>query len=137
MKIPSFSNFLFPLIFQFIKKDVWRSYNLRSRSAGGVSSIVIDASQGIPYSTSHEDNRFIYRFVPQDNSCPSMVSDDDPSSDSLKNDLDLTLRSGDYVVCIIFSLFLNCVNLVNSGIVLSGNELKGPWNGSIEDQTFV
>lgn len=83
---------------EFIKKDVWRSYNLRSRSAGGVSSIVIDASQGIPYSTSHEDNRFIYRFVPQDNSYPSIVSDDDPSSASLKNDLDLTLRSGDYVI---------------------------------------
>ncbi|CAJ2669775.1 unnamed protein product [Trifolium pratense] len=83
---------------EFTKKDVWRSYNLGTRSAGGVSSIVIDASQGIPYSKSHENNSFVYRFVPQDTSCPSIVSDDDPSSASLKNDLDLTLRNGDYVI---------------------------------------
>ncbi|CAI8612315.1 unnamed protein product [Vicia faba] len=83
---------------EFLKKDMWRSYNLRTRSAGGVSSIVIDASQGIPYSKSHKDNHFVYRFVPQDTSCPSIVSDDDPSSVSLKIDLDFTLRSGDFVI---------------------------------------
>ncbi|GAU13084.1 hypothetical protein TSUD_173840 [Trifolium subterraneum] len=83
---------------EFVKKDVWRSYNLGTRSAGGVSSIVIDASQGIPYSKSHENNSFVYRFVPHDTSCTPIVSDDDPSSASLKNDLGLTLRSGDYVV---------------------------------------
>ncbi|WJX81359.1 DNA helicase [Trifolium repens] len=83
---------------EFLKKDVWRSYNLGTRSAGGVSSIVIDASQGMPYSKSHENNSFVYRFVPHDTSCPSIVSDDDPSIASLKNDLDLTLRSGDYVI---------------------------------------
>jgi DNA replication ATP-dependent helicase Dna2 len=79
---------------------MWRSYNSGTRSAGGVSSIVIDASQGMPYSKSHENNSFVYRFVPHDTSCPSIVSDDDPSSASVKNGLDLTLRSGDYVVWI-------------------------------------
>ncbi|WJX75871.1 DNA helicase [Trifolium repens] len=83
---------------EFLKKDMWRSYNSGTRSAGGVSSIVIDASQGMPYSKSHENNSFVYRFVPHDTSCPSIVSDDDPSSASVKNDLDLTLRSGDYVI---------------------------------------
>ncbi|XP_073222002.1 DNA replication ATP-dependent helicase/nuclease JHS1 isoform X2 [Cicer arietinum] len=83
---------------EYLKKEVWRSYNLRTRNAGGLSSIVIDASQGIPYSKSHEDNRFVYRFVPQDSSCPAIISDGDPSSASLKTDLDLTLRSGDHVI---------------------------------------
>ncbi|KAK2413784.1 DNA replication helicase [Trifolium repens] len=83
---------------EFLKKDMWRSYNSGTRSAGGVSSIVIDASQGMPYSKSHENNSFVYRFVPHDTSCPSIVSDDDPSSASVKNGLDLTLRSGDYVI---------------------------------------
>lgn len=97
VKIPLFE-YLISLTFQYLKKEVWRSYNLRTRNAGGLSSIVIDASQGIPYSKSHEDNRFVYRFVPQDSSCPAIISDGDPSSASLKTDLDLTLRSGDHVV---------------------------------------
>lgn len=79
---------------------MWRSHSLKTSNGGGLSSIVLDASQGIPHQKSLEDNRFIYHFVPQDTSCPAKVSNDeyDPSSASLKNDLDLTLRSGDHVV---------------------------------------
>lgn len=77
---------------------MWRSHNLKTPNAAGLSCIVLDASQGIPYQKSPEDNYFIYRFVPQLTSRPSIFSDDDPSSVSLKNDLDLKLRSGEHVV---------------------------------------
>ncbi|XP_061371204.1 DNA replication ATP-dependent helicase/nuclease JHS1 [Gastrolobium bilobum] len=83
---------------ELLKKGVWRSHSLKGLNSGGVSSVVLDASQGIPYQKSLKDNRFIYRFVQQDTSCLSEVSDGDPSSTSLKNNLDLTLRSGDYVI---------------------------------------
>lgn len=79
---------------------MWRSHSLKTRNSGGLSSIVLDASQGIPHQKSLKDNCFVYRFV-QDTSCLSDVSDGDPSSAALKSDLDLTLKSGDHVVWII------------------------------------
>lgn len=73
---------------------MWQSHSLNSPNSGGLSSIVLDASQGIPHQKSLKENHFIYRFVQEDSSCSlAEVSDA-----SLKNDLDFKLRSGDYVV---------------------------------------
>ncbi|KAK7256275.1 hypothetical protein RIF29_29716 [Crotalaria pallida] len=82
---------------ELLKKQVWRSHLLTSPVNGGLSSIVLDASHGIPHHKSPKDNFFVYRFVRQDTSCLSEVSDGDPSSSS-SNGLDLTLRSGDHVI---------------------------------------
>ncbi|OIW07362.1 hypothetical protein TanjilG_10197 [Lupinus angustifolius] len=82
---------------ELLKKQVWRSHGLKNPINGGLSSIVLDSSHGIPNDKSPKDNYFIYRFVRQDTSRLSEASDGDPSSAS-PNDLDLTLRSGDHVV---------------------------------------
>ncbi|KAJ1388065.1 P-loop containing nucleoside triphosphate hydrolase, partial [Sesbania bispinosa] len=83
---------------ELLKKEVWRSHSLKAPNNGGLSSIVLDASQGIPHQKSLKDNHFIYRFVQEDSSCISEVSEGDPSSASLKGDLNRTLRSGDHVI---------------------------------------
>ncbi|XP_019452538.1 PREDICTED: DNA replication ATP-dependent helicase/nuclease DNA2 isoform X2 [Lupinus angustifolius] len=82
---------------ELLKKQVWRSHGLKNPINGGLSSIVLDSSHGIPNDKSPKDNYFIYRFVRQDTSRLSEASDGDPSSAS-PNDLDLTLRSGDHVI---------------------------------------
>ncbi|CAL0302859.1 unnamed protein product [Lupinus luteus] len=82
---------------ELLKKQVWRSHGLKNPINGGLSSIVLDSSHGIPLDKSPKDNYFIYCFVRQDTSRLSEVSDGDPSSAS-PNDLDLTLRSGDHVI---------------------------------------
>ena len=87
-------------LFQLLKKEVWRSHSLNIPNSGGLSSIVLDASYGIPHQKSVQDNRFVYRFVRQDTSCLSEVSDGEHFITSSSN-LDITLRSGDYVVWII------------------------------------
>ncbi|KAK7350768.1 hypothetical protein VNO77_09705 [Canavalia gladiata] len=82
---------------ELLKKEVWRSHSLKSPNSGGLSSIVLDASQGIPHQKSLKDNHFIYCFVRQDTSSLSGISDAS-SNASLKNDLDFTLHRGDHVI---------------------------------------
>ncbi|XP_027350618.1 DNA replication ATP-dependent helicase/nuclease DNA2 [Abrus precatorius] len=81
---------------ELLKKEVWRSYSVKSPNSGGLSSLVLDASQGIPHHKDLKDHRFIYRFI-RDTSTLSAVPDSS-SSASLKNDLDCMLRSGDHVI---------------------------------------
>ncbi|KAG5021065.1 hypothetical protein JHK87_016920 [Glycine soja] len=80
---------------ELLKKGVLQSHRLNS---GGLSSIVLDASQGIPHQKSLNDNKFVYHFIQQDSSSSLSGVFDASSSASLKNDLDFTLRSGDHVV---------------------------------------
>ncbi|XP_025658786.1 DNA replication ATP-dependent helicase/nuclease JHS1 [Arachis hypogaea] len=81
---------------ELLRKEMWRSHSLKAPNCGSLSSIVLDASYGIPHQKSVKDNRFVYRFVRQDN-CPSGVSDGDHCS-TYSTNLDLTLGSGDYVI---------------------------------------
>ncbi|XP_020229292.1 DNA replication ATP-dependent helicase/nuclease DNA2 isoform X2 [Cajanus cajan] len=83
---------------ELLKKEVWQSQSLKSPNGGGLSSIVLDASQRIPPQKSLKDNHFIYRFVQQDSTSSLSEISDASSSASLKNDLDFTLRSGDHVI---------------------------------------
>ncbi|KAL5148049.1 DNA replication ATP-dependent helicase/nuclease DNA2 [Glycine soja] len=80
---------------ELLKKGVLQSHRLNS---GGLSSIVLDASQGIPHQKSLNDNKFVYHFIQQDSSSSLSGVFDASSSASLKNDLDFTLRSGDHVI---------------------------------------
>ncbi|KAF7844965.1 DNA replication ATP-dependent helicase/nuclease DNA2 isoform X1 [Senna tora] len=82
---------------ELVKKEMWRSLTSKRQNCGGLSSIVLDASDRIPCQKSPKDNRFVYRFVRHDPSSLSEVSNGDPSVES-SNYLDLTLRSGDYVI---------------------------------------
>ncbi|MED6209254.1 hypothetical protein PIB30_053003 [Stylosanthes scabra] len=81
---------------ELLRKEMWRSHSLKAPNCGSLSSIVLDASYGIPHQKSLKDNRFVYRFVRQE-SCPSGVSDSDHCS-TYSTNLDLTLRSGDFVI---------------------------------------
>ncbi|KAI4353108.1 hypothetical protein L6164_002081 [Bauhinia variegata] len=84
---------------ELVKKDMWRSQTRKSQNTGGISSIVLDASDGIPCQKSFKDSRFIYRFVQQQDLCSfSEVCDGDQSNASSTNNLDLTLKNGDYVI---------------------------------------
>lgn len=93
-----------PPLFQLVKKQIWRSHSLKNDSTSCLSSIVLDASDELPHQKSLKDNRFIYRFVHRDLlSINVKASGGDPLSvaSSPTNDMDCTLRSGDYVVQLI------------------------------------
>ncbi|KAK7401394.1 hypothetical protein VNO78_12831 [Psophocarpus tetragonolobus] len=83
---------------ELLNKEVWQSHSSKSPNSGGLYSIVLDASQGIPYEKSLKDNQFIYRFIQQESSSSLSGVSDVSSSAPLKNDLDFTLRSGDHVI---------------------------------------
>ncbi|KAK2968501.1 hypothetical protein RJ640_027551 [Escallonia rubra] len=84
-----------------VKRGIWRSRGLRSeRSASYLSSLLLDTSDVLPESFS-KDNRFTYRFVRQE-SVPSVIKAHDGDSlsatSSLINNLDCSLKIGDYVI---------------------------------------
>ncbi|GMY22919.1 DNA replication ATP-dependent helicase/nuclease JHS1 isoform X2 [Fagus crenata] len=86
---------------ELVKKQIWRSHSLKNDSTSCLSSIVLDASDELPHQKSLKDNRFIYRFVHRDLlSVNVKASGGDPLSvaSSPTNDMDCTLRSGDYVI---------------------------------------
>ncbi|KAK3019282.1 hypothetical protein RJ639_002855, partial [Escallonia herrerae] len=84
-----------------VKRGIWRSHGLRSEhSASYLSSLLLDTSDVLPESFS-KDNRFTYRFVRQE-SVPSVIKAHDGDSlsatSSLINNLDCSLKIGDYVI---------------------------------------
>ncbi|WCJ23084.1 DNA replication ATP-dependent helicase/nuclease JHS1 [Euphorbia peplus] len=82
---------------QLRKNQIWHSHSLNNNhSKNCLSTIVLDASYGGPHQKSLRDNRFIYRFVPQNVS----QSDGDSLStlSSPTNYFELTLKIGDYVI---------------------------------------
>ncbi|XP_057980952.1 DNA replication ATP-dependent helicase/nuclease JHS1 [Malania oleifera] len=105
---------------QVAKKRIWHSHSLKSDySTNCLPSIVLDSSCELPQKPVN-DNRFIYRFLRQD--LPDLDKKDD-RADSLSalpspvNDLDCTLRAGDYVILSIESIHL----AVASGVVTDIN----------------
>ncbi|CAK7349266.1 unnamed protein product [Dovyalis caffra] len=86
---------------QLVKNRIWRSHSLKSdHSTSCVSSIVLDTSDGLPYQKSLKDNRFIYRFVHKKLPCHDVHASggESLSFSSSAEDLDYTLKSGDYVI---------------------------------------
>lgn len=125
--IPSLS----PLLFQLVKKQIWRAHSSKSDdSRGCLSSIVLDASDKLPHQKSLKENRFIYRFVHRDLSSINVKAlGGDPLSfaSSLKSDMDCTLRSGDYVVQLFScNTFLHDVTLAKFGLPYDQNQGSNP-----------
>ncbi|KAK9273764.1 hypothetical protein L1049_018574 [Liquidambar formosana] len=87
---------------QVVKKDIWHSRSLKSdHSTSCLSPVVLDSSNKFPQQKSVKDSRFIYHFVRQDLSRLDLKAQDGDcltAASSPKNDLDCTLRSGDYVL---------------------------------------
>ncbi|KAK3035488.1 hypothetical protein RJ639_034458 [Escallonia herrerae] len=84
-----------------VKRGIWHSRGLRNeRSASYLSSLLLDTSDVLPECFS-KDNRFTYRFVRQE-SVPSVIKAHDGDSlsatSSLINNLDCSLKIGDYVI---------------------------------------
>ncbi|KAL4585843.1 hypothetical protein LXL04_010469 [Taraxacum kok-saghyz] len=74
-----------------VKKDMWGSRSLKSQhSSTCLPSIVLDTSDQIPLKNFTQGNRFVYRFVRHD------VDDSNPSSSG--NELECSLKTGDYVI---------------------------------------
>lgn len=87
---------------QLVKNEIWRSHGLKSEHfTSCLSAIVLDPSDELPHRKSHKENRFIYRFVHQKLPSHDVYASDGDSfclSSSAMNDLDHTLKIGDYVV---------------------------------------
>ncbi|KAI3764734.1 hypothetical protein L2E82_14747 [Cichorium intybus] len=76
---------------EVVKKDMWGSQGLKSQhSSTCLPSIVLDTSDQIPLKNITQGNRFVYRFIRHD------VDDSNPSSSG--NDLECSLKTGDYVI---------------------------------------
>ncbi|XP_023743662.1 DNA replication ATP-dependent helicase/nuclease JHS1 [Lactuca sativa] len=76
---------------EVVKKDMWGSQSLKSQhSSTCLPSIVLDTSDQIPLKNFTQGNRFVYRFVRHD------VNDSNLSSSG--NDLECSLKTGDYVI---------------------------------------
>ncbi|XP_020538539.1 DNA replication ATP-dependent helicase/nuclease JHS1 isoform X2 [Jatropha curcas] len=87
---------------QLLKNEIWCSHGLtRDNSSSCISSIVLDALNGLSDENILKDSRFVYRFLPQRlPRCNVYASNGDSLSaqPSPKNDLDCTLKIGDYVI---------------------------------------
>lgn len=84
-----------------MKKEIWSSHTLRSNSSSGcLCSIVLETADKLLHEKPLKTNRFIYRFVRRDFSLRNDKECDGDAADAINsaNDLDCTLRSGDYVV---------------------------------------
>ncbi|CAH1416109.1 unnamed protein product [Lactuca virosa] len=76
---------------EVVKKDMWGSQSLKSQhSSTCLPSIVLDTSDQIPLKNFTQGNRFVYRFVRHDV--------DDSNLSSSGNDLECSLKTGDYVI---------------------------------------
>ncbi|XVE90822.1 hypothetical protein DITRI_Ditri20bG0106900 [Diplodiscus trichospermus] len=100
---------------QLVKKEIWRSHNLKSEdSTGCLSSLVLDE---LPHQKSQKEDRFIYHFVRRHSPTSNLSGSDRNSinaASSLTKDLDCTLRSGDYVILSIESGH----QIVASGVIV-------------------
>ncbi|XP_057995142.1 DNA replication ATP-dependent helicase/nuclease JHS1-like isoform X2 [Hevea brasiliensis] len=87
---------------QLVRSEIWHSNAMKSdRSTNCLSSIVLDASNGFSQQKSLKDNRFIYRFVPRILLPHNVYASKGDSLDAPSppvNDLDCTLKIGDYVI---------------------------------------
>ncbi|XP_038878324.1 DNA replication ATP-dependent helicase/nuclease JHS1 [Benincasa hispida] len=84
---------------ELVKRGVWHSRSAeKNQTSTGLSSIVLSTLDGQPHCTFEKDNRISYRFVRQD--LPSMCFKDsnDSSNTASINDMDSSLRVGDYVI---------------------------------------
>ncbi|KAF8379125.1 hypothetical protein HHK36_028554 [Tetracentron sinense] len=85
---------------QAANKEIWRSRSLRSENSNCLYSIIIDTSNQLSPNKSLKDGRLIYRFVRQDLALHNADAHDGEHlsiSSSLMNNLNCTLRIGDYV----------------------------------------
>ncbi|XWS56828.1 hypothetical protein CRYUN_Cryun09bG0119000 [Craigia yunnanensis] len=100
---------------QLVKKEIWRSHNLKSEdSTGCLSSLVLDE---LPHQKSHNENRFIYHFVRRHSPASNLSGSDRNSinaASSLIKDLDCTLKRGDYVILSMESVH----RIVASGVIV-------------------
>ncbi|KAL5799099.1 hypothetical protein ACOSQ2_003919 [Xanthoceras sorbifolium] len=87
---------------QLLKNEIWRSRGLSSdHSTSCLSSIVLDTSNELLRQKSDKANRFVYHFVRQDMPSPNLIGSNGESLNAVSfpaNDLNCTLRSGDYVI---------------------------------------
>lgn len=100
----NFPSFLLFNLFQLSKKEIWRSHSSRSDRAR-LFSIVLDDE--LTHGEPEKDNRFVYSFVHYNISSAEKKLSDGSSlnvTSSTKKDLDRTLKSGDYVVWLTFTM---------------------------------
>lgn len=100
----NFLSFLLFNLFQLSKKEIWRSHSSRSDHAR-LFSIVLDDE--LTHREPEKDNRFVYRFVLYNISSAEKKLSDGSSlnaTSSTTKDLDRTLKSGDYVVRLSFTM---------------------------------
>ncbi|KAM7277423.1 hypothetical protein ACFE04_019289 [Oxalis oulophora] len=88
---------------QIVKQEIWHSHNLKTGDfRSGLSSLVLDASDKLPHQNSLKENRFIYRFVSQEFASHLLKTSNEVSqSSTTPNELDSTLKNGDYVMLFI------------------------------------
>lgn len=80
------------MLFQLVKRGVWHSRSTdKNQTSTCLSSIVLSTLDDQPHCTFEKDNRISYCFVRQD-------SNNDSSNTASINDMDSSLRVGDYVV---------------------------------------
>ena len=86
--------------FQLVKRGVWHTRSAeKNQTSTCLSSIVLSTLDGQPHCTSEKDNRISYRFVRQGLSSLCLKdSNVDSSNTDSTNDMDSSLRVGDYVV---------------------------------------
>ncbi|KAJ9680403.1 hypothetical protein PVL29_019664 [Vitis rotundifolia] len=133
---------------EVMKKGIWRSHSLkRDPSTSCLSSIVLDTSNNHPQKNSFKDNKFIYRFVRQNVASFHVKEHNEdslPSISSPANDLDCTLRNGDYVILSTESGHLALASGVITDIsrfhvyVCFSKRLRLPWSKrSLEEQDLL
>lgn len=86
---------------QLVKRGVWHSRSVgKNQMSTCISSLVLTTLDERPHCTFEKDNRIIYRFVRQDLSSPCLKDSNGDSSntDTSINEMDSSLRVGDYVV---------------------------------------
>ncbi|KAM7512220.1 hypothetical protein LguiB_011095 [Lonicera macranthoides] len=99
---------------EVVKKGIWSSRSFKSeRSTSYLSSIVLDTSNEVSQMNVSKGNRFVYRFVRQEfPPLDGQACNEDSlsSSSSPINDLDCSLRIGDYVLKLLGEMVPNMVS---------------------------
>ncbi|KAF5207658.1 DNA replication ATP-dependent helicase/nuclease DNA2 [Thalictrum thalictroides] len=86
---------------QVAKKKLWRLQEQGECSTSGLSSIKLDLSNDLSPNKSSKGGRFIYRFVREELPLRNVENHDGEAPDAappLINNLDCTLKCGDYVI---------------------------------------
>lgn len=86
--------------FQLVKRGVWHSRSgEKNQTSTCLSSIVLSTLDDQPHCSLGKDSRISYRFVHQDSSSVCLKdSNGDSSNTASINEMDSSLRVGDYVV---------------------------------------